>query len=99
MGKLKKLVIGNWQRARRGYSDEDLFNFDIYIADLIARGLSDFTHRTQNRNDWGGAVVPLETSEIIRGLRIYVERDTPFAKDRGRKAIRQLADVFHKYFE
>lgn len=30
-----------WQRGRRGYSDQDVWNFDTYIAGIIGRGVRD----------------------------------------------------------
>lgn len=31
-----------YQRAKRGYSDRDLWNFDAYLMDVITNGLTDF---------------------------------------------------------
>jgi hypothetical protein len=35
------------QRAKRGYSDYDLYDFGDYVAGMIACGLEDFSNKTQ----------------------------------------------------
>lgn len=96
---IKLLILKWYQRAKYGYSEQDLWNFDTYLADLISRGLNDFKHRTLNDPAWGGGALPPATDEIIKNFRLYADKDSPFSKDRGRKAMRELADVFHKYWD
>lgn len=93
-------VKGWYQRARFGYSEQDLWNFDTYMADVIARALAEFKQRSLNDPNWGSGGLPPATDEIIKGLRLYADKEnSPFAKDRGRKALRELADVYHKYWD
>jgi hypothetical protein len=43
------------QRGRRGYSDEDLWSFDCYIARVMSRGiaqLADVTHSWPSNMEW-----------------------------------------------
>lgn len=57
------------QRARRGFSDEDLWSFDHYICEVLSKGLhrlADTTHSYPG--EWNGYATPEEWDDNLRTL-------------------------------
>jgi len=78
--KLKKWFINNprdlknnikWfiQRGKRGYSDSDLWDFDSYLAEIISKGLKEFSEEIHGVPDDIAKKFKDEDKELIESVK------------------------------
>lgn len=102
LGKLNLRRVGRnaWQRARRGYSTEDTFSFEDYLADVIIGGLTELRNRNLAHP---GGLTPEEwraiLDEIIIGFKVFQDPEGRFSDD---PAVRAKMDrgweLFQEWF-
>lgn len=73
------------QRVRRGYTDDDLRNYDTWLPQFVARSLKDYKKLTLKE----GRSVPVHVDNIIAHLQAV----GAFAADKRRVAMKHLADL------
>lgn len=87
------------QRARRGYSDSDVWGFDTYLAEVIAGGVAQlrvsrhgYPPELGGVEEWGRILAKIET-----GFRAYLDDD--WWKDDARRAqVTEARELLIKWF-
>ena len=97
-----------WQRGRRGWSDEDAWNLDYHLAEVIAGAVRQLRttgvghpcmHEDPSKNhecdrDWWEAVL----WEIEYGFREYAQADGMLMEDAAGTALERAMPLFVKHF-
>src|SRR4051812_8853462 len=75
----KRFLKHHYQRAKRGYSDQDCWNLDSHVAGVIAGGIAEllngcgYPSRLNSRDEWEAILM-----EMQEGFRLIADRDWEF---------------------
>lgn len=100
---IRKHTKEKWQRAHRGYSTQDTWNFDIYISGLLAAGITELRNRdigypvidptladAESRKFWHDI-----QTEMIEGFTLHTQDPTSKKeKDKVDRAFQLLAKYY-----
>lgn len=97
---LRRHARNAWQRARRGYSNEDTYSFEDYLANVIIGGLTELRNRELAHP---GGLDPEEwraiLDEIIIGFRTFLDDEKRFSDDAEVRAkIDRGWELFREWF-
>lgn len=87
-----------WQRARRGYSEQDTWSFDGYLASVIVGGVTDLRER---RIGYPSGLTPEKWDEIlgkiIDGFTV-IQQDDPLSPEQ-QAVFDEAVALFGRWFQ